>query len=100
MIVVNPDDANNTLSFLPRYYEPSSVNISVTLINEDNRSSVTQNLTSITKSEGFISFSTDADFTNNVSYSIKVVENVLNDVIFRGKIFATNQNKQNYSVNG
>lgn len=100
MIVVNPDNANNTLSFLPRYYQDSSVNISVSILNEDTRGSVTQNITSITKSEGFMSFSTDADFTNNVTYSIKVVENVLNDVIFRGKIFATTQNKQNYSING
>ena len=100
MIVVNPSLSTNTVSFLPRYYEDSTTNIEVFITNEDNRRDLVHSLTDIIKNEGFIFFTTDAGFTNNSTYRLKVVDNTQGLVIFRAKIFATTQYKQNYSING
>jgi len=54
----------------------------------------------IIKNDGFIFFTTDATFINNSTYRLKVVDNTQGLVIFRAKVFATNQIKQNYSING
>jgi hypothetical protein len=100
MIVTSPDLAENTINFLPRYYDESGTNITVYITNEDTRRDLAHNLTAVSKDDGFFYFTTDADFRNNVTYRLKVVDNSLSMVIFRGKIFATTQSKQNYLING
>lgn len=100
MIVVNPTLGTNPISFLPRYYEDSTTNIEVFITNEDTRRDLVHNLTDIIKNDGFIFFTTDATFINNSTYRLKVVDNTQELVIFRAKVFATNQIKQNYSING
>lgn len=100
MQIVNPTLLSNSLKVLPRYYTTISTNVSVTITNEDNRKVVTQNITNLLLDDGFLSFDTDASFIENSSYKIKIFENVLNEVIFRGKLFSTNQSKQNYIING
>jgi len=100
MIIVNPTLDTNTVSFLPRYYDESTTNIEVFITNEDNRRDLVHNLTDIIKNDGFIFFTTDATFINNSTYRLKVVDNTIGLVIFRAKVFATTQYKQNYSING
>ena len=100
MQIVNPNLLSNSLRVLPRYYATISTDVSVSITNEDNRKVVTQNITNLLLDDGFLSFDTDASFIENSSYKIKIVENVLNEVIFRGKLFSTDQSKQNYSING
>lgn len=100
MTIVNPNLASNTIKVLPRYYASTTTNITVTVTNEDTRQDVTQTLSSISVSDGFLSFNTNASFLENSTYRIKIVENTLNEVVFRGKIFSTDQSKQNYTING
>lgn len=100
MIVVNPSLSINNISFLPRYYAVSSINISVYITNEDNRKDLTHNITNVIKDDGSIIFDTDAVFKKNTTYRLKVVDINLNKVIFMGKLFATTQSKQNYLING
>jgi len=95
MLVVNPDNISNTLNVLPRYYGDLTTNITVTITNEDNRQDLTHSLSNISINDGFLSFDTDANFINNSTYRLKITDNL---VVFRGKIFATNQSKQNYRV--
>jgi len=100
MIIANPDLATNTLQVLPRYYANSVADVTITITNEDTRQDVTQITTNILKKEGFLSFRTDANFINNSTYRLKIFDNIESQVIFRGKIFATTQSKQNYLIHG
>jgi hypothetical protein len=100
MIVIDPTITDNIISVLPRYYAEMSTDITVIIKNEDTRKALAHNITNLLFQSGFLSFNTDANFKNNVTYSIKIVDNYLNLVTFRGKIFATIQPKQNYSING
>ena len=100
MIIANPDLATNTLKVLPRYYSNSVADVTITITNEDTRQDVTQITTNILKSDGFLYFRTDANFINNSTYRLKIFDNTESQVIFRGKIFATTQSKQNYLIHG
>ena len=100
MIVVDPDLSINKISFLPRYYEDSTTNIELFITNEDTRKDIVHNMVSVKKEDGLIYTLTDATFINNSTYRLKVVDNTLGLIIFRAKVFATNQIKQNYSING
>ena len=97
MIVINPDNASNTISVLPRYYDDLTGNATVTITNEDTRQDLTHTVTNVTVNDGFLSFDTDATFINNSTYRLKIVDNL---VVFRGKIFATTQTPQNYLIHG
>lgn len=100
MIIVNPDLISNIVEFLPRYYAQSSNNIEVYITNEDTRKDLVHDITDVLKNDGSIFFTTNADFKNNVTYSLKVVDINLSIVIYRAKVFSTTQSKQNYSING
>lgn len=101
MIVVNPDNVSNTISVLPRYYdEVASDNFTVEITNEDTRQLIVSTESSITVTDGFLSFDTDANFRNNSTYKLKIYNTISELVYFRDKIFSTNQSEQNYRING
>lgn len=97
MIIINPDNASNTIEVLPRYYDDLTTNITVVITNEDTRTDLSHNVTNVVKDDGFLSFDTDAVFRDNTTYRLKINDNI---VVFRGKIFATTQSSQNYKING
>jgi|TARA_R110000851_G_scaffold116880_1_gene243346 hypothetical protein len=100
MIIVNVNLATNTIKVLPRYYSTVTTNITVTITNEDTRQDVSHVVSSVTVSDGFLSFKTSASFTENSTYRVKIVDKTIERVVFRGKIFSTDQSKQNYIING
>ena len=99
MIVVNTQDTIHSIYILPRYYKSLTSNIDVYFTNEDTRKDINHNLVSDYVDDGELIFKTDANFKENATYRVKIVDNDINEVVFRGKIFATKQNKQNYLIN-
>ena len=77
-----------TLYILPRVY---ASNVYYTLVNEDTKVSVTAtNLTTSTVS-GYLSFSNTFDLDSDVFYEILVYDTATDDLIYRDKIFVSNQ---------
>jgi|SRR5690554_4449210 len=99
MIVVDSEDATHKITVLPRYYRKATSNITVDFTNEDTRRNVSHTVSDIVIDDGAIAFSTDAIFVENATYSVKIFNSDINKVIFRGKVFATTQSKQNYTIN-
>lgn len=99
MIVVNSQSITHLISILPRYYKYVTSNVDVFFTNEDTRKDINHNLTEVNVDDGNLIFRTDANFKENATYRVKIFSNDINEVVFRGKIFATKQNKQNYLIN-
>lgn len=97
MIIINPDNASNTIEVLPRYYNDLTTDITVVITNEDTREDLTHTITNVIINDGFLSFDTDANFRDNTTYRLKITDTI---VVFRGKIFATTQSAQNYLIHG
>lgn len=91
------DSSNSqTLSFIPRSY-PTAVNY--TLIEEGTNRTVTETaLTTVTVS-GFLTISDTFALTQDKFYSLDVFDNSDDTLIFRDKIFCTNQDVKEYSIN-
>ena len=100
MIIVDPDKTKNKVKVLPRYYDCLTTDLTVTFTNEDTRTDLTNTVSNVQINDGTLCFDINATFINNSTYKIKIVDNFLALVIFRGKAFSTNQSKQNYSING
>jgi len=98
MIVVDPNDTIHSISILPRYYKSLTSNIDVFFTNEDTRKDINHR-TSVYIDDGHLFLTTHANFKENATYRVKIVNNDINEIVFRGKIFATKQNKQNYLIN-
>ena len=80
--------SSQTLYILPRVY---ASNVYYTLVNEDTKVSVTAtNLTTSTVS-GYLSFSNTFDLDSDVFYEIWVYDTATDDLIYRDKIFVSNQ---------
>ena len=101
MIVVRPLNLSNTISVLPRYYNNIIVDdLTIEITNEDTREAINSTITSEIINNGFFSFDIDGDWTENSTYKLKIYNTNSSLVHFRGKIFATQQDEQNYSING
>jgi len=100
MIVLNQNNATHSIGILPRYYAAMTTDVSVEITNEDTRQDVTHNVSNVEKSDGFLIFDTDVSLIKNSTYRLKITDLNLKEVIFRGKIFSTDQSTQNYSLNG
>ena len=97
MIVVNNTISINEIEVIPRYYSDTTTNITVIIENEDNRRVLSHSVTEVVKFDGRLSFKTNANFTENSTYYLEIKHNSI--IIFRGKLFATTQSKQNYRIN-
>ena len=101
MIVVLPLSFSNNIKVLPRYYDDLDVdNVTIEIVNEDTRTENTAFYTNLNKSDGFFDFDVDSVFTESTTYRLKIYNTLSELVYFRGKIFATQQSKQNYLIHG
>ena len=92
-MVIDPNSTTHTLKVIPRFY-PSN-DITVTLYNESSQEDETLVTTyNVDNNKLVINFT--YTFVENDKRQIKIVEG--SDVIFRGKLFATSQEPQEYKL--
>ena len=92
MNVVNPNDTNHEISIVPRYDLGEGVGVlnlynEVTQLDED----LEYNFSAI---DGVVRIFFDFNFNEGDRYQIRITENL--GVAYRGKLFATSQNPQQY----
>jgi len=93
MNVVNPNDTAHEIVIIPRYY-PSDA-IVVDLFNEAKQTSeIVENTYGV--ENGKLTLRFDYEFIEGGRFQIKITE--ASEVVYRGKIFATTQEPQNYST--
>jgi hypothetical protein len=91
------DTSNSqTLSFIPRAY-PTSVNY--TLIEEGTNRTVSKTNIATIDVSGFLTISDTFALTQDKFYSLDVFDNSDDTLIFRDKIFCTDQDVKDYSIN-
>ena len=93
MKIVNPNDTNFTISFIPRFYPDDEV--TVTLRNDSTREYETIESEYYINSGIFI-LSFDYTFTDKQKYQITIKQG--EDLIYLGRIFATDQQPQTYKI--
>jgi hypothetical protein len=94
MIILTSSTNAQSLSIIPREY-PSLIDIS--LRNEITNEVVTFSDVSTTTLNGYLSFSNAFSLVENNFYELKILDG--SSVIYKDKIFCTDQNIASYSVN-
>lgn len=92
-MVINPNNTTHTLSVIPRWY-PSN-ELTVNLYNEAKKTN--EDVTNTYNTEnGRLKLTFDYTFIDRDKFQIKISEN--NQVIYRGKLFATTQETQKFKL--
>lgn len=94
ILLDNSDD--QTLTFIPRSY-PTTVDYS--LVEEGTGRTVDKVAVSTLTALGRLTITDKFLLQEDKFYSIDVYDSATNDLIFRDKIFVTNQDVQTYSIN-
>tara|TARA_R110000803_G_scaffold69058_5_gene131263 strand:+ start:2118 stop:2420 length:303 start_codon:yes stop_codon:yes gene_type:complete len=93
MKIVSPNDANHTIELTPRFY--GSTTVVFTLRNETTDvSSTVANTYSYT--DGISSLAFTYTFVEADKFQMTITEGT--DIVFRGKLLATTQTPQDYSL--
>ena len=93
MNVVNPSDENHLIVIIPRYYPTGD--LSLELCNESKSAIFDVDATyQILDGEMIISF--DFTFIEADKFQLKIYQN--DEVVYRGKLFATSQTPQDYQI--
>ena len=93
MNVVNPSDETHLIVIIPRYYPTG--NLSLELYNESKSATFDVDATyQILDGEMIISF--DFTFIEADKFQLKIYQN--DEVVYRGKLFATTQTPQDYQI--
>lgn len=93
MKVVDPSNASHTLLFVPRYYPDTAVVLELT--NEVDRVEVEPS-TGYCITDGKMSIVFAYTFVEGDKFKIKITEG--DSVVYRGKLFATSQDPQQYKL--
>ena len=94
-ILIDTSDAQ-TLTFIPRFY-PTVVNY--TIVEEGTGREVTKESVSASEVSGFLQISDKFLLQSDKFYSVDIRDAETDAVIFRDKIFVTNQDVREYSIN-
>lgn len=103
MTVFNPDNVTHTFKIIPRDYADLNIlsPLSIALLNEDKNVDVVVTEFTITDTcNGYLSMSFIAKLNEGESFQIKITNTDTEEIIFRGKAFATDKATQNYNING
>ncbi len=87
---------SQTLAFIPRSFP---VSVDYTLIREGTNIEVVKTNVPATTNKGFLEISDIFTLIENNFYSIDIFDNTTNLLIFRDKIYCTNQNVKDYTIN-
>jgi hypothetical protein len=94
-ILIDTSDAQ-TLTFIPRFY-PTVVDY--TIVEEGTGREVTKESVSASEVSGFLQISDKFLLQSDKFYSVDIRDAETDAVIFRDKIFVTNQDVREYSIN-
>ena len=95
MIIVNPNDTEHTISIVPRYFSENTND----LIIVDNFNALSHSVpNSHTESEGKLLITFPFNFREESRYDIKYIDDVTNEVVYRGQLIATTQISQDYKL--
>ena len=100
MNIVSPILETNSVSITPRYYDDVGVNLSYEFEDEDTRVLNNITISGLIKADCKLTFDVETTFIENTSYKLTITDNDLNEIIYRGLLFATDQTPQNYQING
>lgn len=91
MKIVNPNNTNHQFTLIPRYYPTEE--IIVELYNEATKVKIIVESTYIV-TDGYLNLNFDFTFAEKDRFSVKITD--LNGVVYRGKIYATAEETQDY----
>ena len=104
MIVYDPTEININLFVIPRYYNVNNPHI-FNLTNKNTDDSFNLSLSGQKLLDGYIKY----QYTNpselqiaqdNTTFNIKITDSVTSNIIWRGQLFLTTQDTQEYKING
>ena len=98
MVVIDSAETTHNIYIIPRYYNIDNAH-TLSIKDDDTVISVTPSVSRIL-SNGYIIYTFDLTTSNNKSYDVKITDNTTTNVIWRGKMFATDQTTQNYKIHG
>ena len=97
MIILEESASSQTFSFIPRSYT-SGVTYTIKITNETtNKEVYDSTATSFTEVDYYYEYSDVFTLKEDTYYTIEITAS--NEVIFRDKIFCTNQTISTYSIN-
>lgn len=101
MRVLNPN-ATSQVNVALRYYSANE-QYDLVLTNENNgaasSSTISQTTSVIQSNTNQFQFEVSGSYNEGDNYSVKILDNANQTVLFRGKLFFTTQVPQNYSIN-
>lgn len=103
MTIFNPTNTTHIFKVIPRDFDAlcSTDDFVLELFDENKSANITvANFATTIISFGYVTFTFDATLIEGTSYSIKIIKNPLDEIVFRGKAFATVKETQNYNING
>lgn len=103
MIVLDRTQSSHTIRFIPSSYEPTgSAIFRVKVIKEQqNTEAYNQTTTSFTAVDYYYTYTANLslDTTKDQDYLLEITNTLTNEVLYRDKIFGTNQTVADYSIN-
>ena len=102
MIVVDRTQASHTLNIIPRSYVPTGSSIfKVVITNEEQNTEVHNATVSSLTSVNYYTYTADLglDTAKDQTYILVVTNTATSEVIYRDKIFGTDQTVSTYSPN-
>jgi len=99
MIILQNSSSSQTINFIPREYVASDSNIyNISIINETTNKSVYDEDTNVfTLNDYYYQYSDVFTLVEDTFYTLTIKKS--GNVIYKDKIFCTNQTVTNYSVN-
>ncbi len=103
MIVLDRTQASHTLSIIPRSYTPTGSNIFKVVITNEEQNTEVHNATvsSLTALKYYYTYTANLglDSAKDQTYILEVSNTATSKVIYRDKIFGTDQSVSTYSAN-
>ena len=94
MKVINPNNQINEIKLIPRFNDVEAFDL--LLINETTKEETTFFIDNYSYQNGILVFGFDFDMNEGDKYELKL--SILNEVLYRGKIFATAQEPQDFDL--
>ena len=91
MKIVNPNNTNHEFKLIPRFYPSGEIVLS---LKNESTSVETTVSNSYTISDGYLTLNFDFEFSNKDRFQFNLFGD--NDIVYRGKIYATTEETQDY----